>query len=90
MQYALTMRVFSKLPVEEYLLEIVSKLRSGKLDDKLIYKKRLRKPVNEYTVNIPPHVQAAIALQKNTAHGTLCDNRKRTATNREPNLADRL
>jgi DNA polymerase-2 len=58
-QYALIMRVFSKQPVEEYLLDVTSKLRSGKLDGKLVYKKRLRKPVSDYTVNVPPHVQAA-------------------------------
>jgi DNA polymerase-2 len=44
--------------VSAYLAEVVSQLRAGQLDDQLVYRKGLRKPVAEYTRNIPPHVQA--------------------------------
>jgi DNA polymerase-2 len=36
----------------------------GKHDDALIYKKRLRKPVNEYVKSVPPHVKAAKKMLK--------------------------
>jgi DNA polymerase-2 len=37
-------------------------VKQQRFDDKLIYKKRLRKGLEEYTVHIPPHVQAAKLL----------------------------
>ena len=39
-------------------------LKLGKLDDKLIYKKRIRKPLNTYVRNIPPQIQAAFKAQQ--------------------------
>lgn len=44
--------------VSGYLRDTVSALRNGELDDWLVYRKGLRKPVESYTTNIPPHVQA--------------------------------
>jgi DNA damage-inducible DNA polymerase II (EC 2.7.7.7) len=32
---------------------------AGELDDQLVYKKRLRRPLKEYERNVPPHVRAA-------------------------------
>ena len=32
---------------------------SGKLDGELVYRKRLRRPLDEYKKNVPPHAQAA-------------------------------
>jgi DNA polymerase-2 len=37
----------------------VAQLLAGELDDQLIYKKRLRRPLKEYERNVPPHVRAA-------------------------------
>lgn len=37
-------------------------MQRGEYDDKLIYRKRMRKSIDEYTVNVPPHVQAAKLL----------------------------
>ena len=34
-------------------------LRAGKLDDQLVYRKALRKPLDSYTASTPPHVAAA-------------------------------
>ncbi|VEB93228.1 DNA polymerase II [Citrobacter koseri] len=32
---------------------------TGKLDEQLVYRKRLRRPLSEYQRNVPPHVRAA-------------------------------
>ncbi|NLP02152.1 MAG: DNA polymerase II [Fibrobacter sp.] len=62
-QHELVSRVFSGKELDQYVNEIVLKVKSGAVDNKLIYKKRLRKQVEEYMVNIPPHVQAAKLLE---------------------------
>jgi len=62
LQQELIKRVFTKEPLDDYLIETVSALKKGLLDDKLVYKKRLRKKVDEYTLSIPLHVQAAKLL----------------------------
>ena len=38
--------------------------RIRELDDQLVYRKRLRRRLNEYRRNIPPHVQAARKARK--------------------------
>ena len=58
-QRELYQRLFSNLPVSEYLAEIVKKVRGGELDDLLVYRKNLRKDMEEYTATTPPHVVAA-------------------------------
>ena len=52
-------RLFAGQPVEDYLEQVAQSLRQGALDDKLVYRKGLRKRPAEYTVNTPPHVAAA-------------------------------
>jgi len=42
----------------------IQKLKSGAFDDKLIYRKRLRKDVEDYTKNVPPHARAAKLLNE--------------------------
>ena len=37
-------------------------LLAGRLDEKLVYRKGLSKPLREYTKNVPPHVRAARML----------------------------
>lgn len=61
-QHELYIRFFKSEPLDNYICEMVMKLQSGLFDQKLIYKKRLRKDLEEYTVNVPPHVQAARLL----------------------------
>ena len=58
-QQALYSRIFHRQPWEEYVRTTVAQLLAGELDDQLIYKKRLRRPLNEYERNVPPHVRAA-------------------------------
>ena len=52
-------RVFLNKEYKTYIRQVLKELKSGKFDDKLIYRKRLRRRLNEYQKNIPPHVQAA-------------------------------
>jgi DNA polymerase-2 len=58
-QRELYTRLFRDLPVDRYLREIVAALRAGSLDDRLVYRKTLRKPLHEYRESSPPHVVAA-------------------------------
>jgi DNA polymerase II len=58
-QRELYQRLFTGEPVEEYLAEVVRRLRRGELDAELVYHKNLRKDTREYTATTPPHVAAA-------------------------------
>jgi DNA polymerase-2 len=62
-QNELIKRVFSGLPVHDYINDTVNRVKKGIFDNQLIYKKRLRKNLDEYTVNVPPHAQAARLLK---------------------------
>lgn len=48
--------------VRDYLEQIVREVRSGEHDDLLIYRKALRKSLDDYTATTPPHVAAAKKL----------------------------
>jgi DNA polymerase-2 len=63
-QRELYRRVFLDLPFEDYVRETLADLLAGKLDEELVYRKRLRRAVDDYTRNVPPHVQAARKLDK--------------------------
>ncbi len=63
-QQELYQRIFSEQPYREYITKTVNQLKQGALDSQLIYKKRLRRKLEEYQKNIPPHVQAARKLKK--------------------------
>ena len=52
-------RIFKNLEIEDWIRSVVSKVQKGELDDKLVYRKRLRKDIENYTKNIPPQVRAA-------------------------------
>ncbi len=67
-QLAILDRVFHDKPVGEYIREFVKDLRSGKYDDLLVYRKAIRKSVDEYTKTTPPHVKAARKLGKLTSN----------------------
>ncbi|MGJ8693165.1 MAG: DNA polymerase II [Thalassotalea sp.] len=57
-------RVFNDLPVKEYVLTMTEKTYAGQLDELLIYRKRIRRKLNEYVKNIPPHIKAARAADE--------------------------
>ena len=63
-QRELYRRIFLDLPFEAFVRETLADLLAGKLDEELVYRKRLRRGVDEYTRNVPPHVQAARKLDK--------------------------
>jgi DNA polymerase-2 len=58
-QQSLYYKVFNGEPVEEYILKIVADTLAGKLDSKLVYRKRIRRKLEDYVKNVPPHVKAA-------------------------------
>jgi len=66
-QWELLDRVFHKKEVAEYIKKIVQDVKKGKYDDKLIYRKSIRKKLSEYVKTTPPHVKAARMLPKLTS-----------------------
>ncbi|MCH7910293.1 MAG: hypothetical protein IIB38_11825 [Candidatus Hydrogenedentes bacterium] len=52
-------RVFLDKPYKDYLKQIATGILAGEYDEQLVYRKRLRRKLSEYTKNVPPHVQAA-------------------------------
>lgn len=58
-QAELYRRIFFELPYRDYIVDTVRQVLAGQLDDKLVYRKRLRRRLQDYQRNIPPHVQAA-------------------------------
>lgn len=58
-QTSLYQMIFDNKDVSTYIQDIVNKTRAGKLDHELVYRKRLRRPLQSYQVNVPPHVRAA-------------------------------
>lgn len=63
-QRELFRRVFQNLPFEEFVRDTAIALRQGELNEQLIYKKRIRRSLDEYQKNVPPHIQAARKLPK--------------------------
>jgi DNA polymerase II len=66
--------LFKSSPQEEivsYIQELLKELHNGKLDNKLVYRKALRKPLSHYTKNRPPHVKAAEMLPKEKQRGVI-------------------
>jgi DNA polymerase II len=62
-QRSLLMKIFHKENPSVYIKSYVKKVQQGKLDEKLVYKKSIRKPLEEYTKTTPPHVKAARKLK---------------------------
>jgi DNA polymerase-2 len=65
-QRGLYVRLFASEPVEEYLRAVIADVRAGRLDDKLVYRKALRKAPEAYTATTPPHVAAARKMARRT------------------------
>ena len=58
-QRELYRRVFFEEPFLGYIKTTVQQVRNGERDNDLIYRKRLRRKLEDYQKNIPPHIQAA-------------------------------
>ncbi|MCB1873378.1 MAG: DNA polymerase II, partial [Gammaproteobacteria bacterium] len=63
-QRELYRRVFFGQPYREYVRATAKALNAGELDAQLVYRKRLRRRLDEYRRNLPPHVQAARKAKK--------------------------
>ncbi len=58
-QRELYQRIFHRQPHGEYVRDYVRRTLAGELDELLIYRKRLRRRLDDYQRNVPPHVRAA-------------------------------
>lgn len=63
-QIELFKRIFAKQNVDELLNDTLHQLYAGELDARLIYKKRLRRHLEEYVKTTPPQVKAARMANK--------------------------
>jgi DNA polymerase-2 len=70
-QRELYARLFADQPVEPYLLDVVARMRAGELDDRLVYRKALRKRPEAYTTTTPPHVAVARTLGRRERGGRI-------------------
>jgi DNA polymerase-2 len=57
-------RIFHKKEVTKFIKKFVEDLRNGKYDEDLIYRKSIRKDLEEYVKTTPPHVKAARKLKR--------------------------
>jgi DNA polymerase-2 len=63
-QQELLDRIFHKKEVNSFVKSFVEEIRNGKHNEKLIYRKSLRKDLATYQKTTPPHVKAARKLDK--------------------------
>jgi DNA polymerase-2 len=61
-QVELYKKVLYNEEIQNWMNDFVDKVYKGEYDEKLVYKKRLRKDVDEYIKNVPPQVRAARML----------------------------
>ena len=61
--------MFADQPYAAWIRELSQQLFRGELDEQLVYRKRLRRDLDSYTKNVPPHVAAARQLER--ARGTI-------------------
>ena len=68
-QQALYERIFKGEPYQDYVRDYAARTAGGEFDALLVYRKRLRRPLEDYQRNVPPHVRAArIADEFNRLH----------------------
>lgn len=58
-QQELYQRIFKEEAYRDYVRDYVDRTINGELDALLVYRKRLRRSLDEYQRNVPPHVRAA-------------------------------
>lgn len=61
-QRELLSRIFADEPWRERMAALAQSLRAGELDHELVYRKRIRRKLEDYEKNVPPHIQAARKL----------------------------
>ncbi|WP_297894720.1 DNA polymerase II [Shewanella sp.] len=55
-------RMFNQRDISGYLASVIDELLAGKRDDELIFRKRMRRNLEEYTAKASPHVKVAKQL----------------------------
>lgn len=63
-QQELYLKVFKQERYQEMICRTVEDLLAAKLDEHLVYQKKLRRPLSTYTKSNPPHIKAARYLQR--------------------------
>lgn len=58
-QQALYQRIFQQQPYQDYVRDYVAQTLNGERDHLLVYRKRLRRKLDDYQRNVPPHARAA-------------------------------
>jgi DNA polymerase-2 len=58
-QEELYRRIFMQEAYEDYVKAVTARVLAGEEDQQLVYRKRLRRRLDDYQRNVPPHVQAA-------------------------------
>ncbi|SHM29638.1 DNA polymerase II [Phytopseudomonas punonensis] len=58
-QQELYLRIFKGQPYQDYVRDYVQRTLAGEFDERLVYRKRLRRRLDDYQRNVPPHVRAA-------------------------------
>ncbi len=58
-QRELYLRIFQQQPYQDYVRDYVARTLNGELDEQLVYRKRLRRRLDDYQRNVPPHARAA-------------------------------
>jgi DNA polymerase-2 len=78
LQQELYLRIFKGQPYEDWIREYVARTLRGDLDELLVYRKRLRRPLDDDERKVPPHVRAArMADAFHTGQGRPARYRKR-------------
>jgi len=65
-QEVLFSRVFADEPYRTFVANTVAAVLNGECDTELVYRKRLRRHLHEYTKTAPPHVKAARKVTQST------------------------
>lgn len=59
-------RMFNQRDISGYLTSVIGELLAGKLDNELIFRKRMRRNLEEYSAKSSPHVKVARQLCEHT------------------------
>lgn len=67
LQNKLFVKLFNGEPIDDLLRDAVAAITEGRVDDQLIYRVRLRRPVESFVKSTPPHIKALREAQKQDA-----------------------
>lgn len=65
-QQELYERMFNQRDISGYLTNVLAELQAGKRDDELVFRKRMRRNIEDYTAKSSPHVKVAQQLCRTT------------------------